>query len=142
MPNSKHEKIWKRYFLKSKFATNLIKVLPFVRLVGLNGSMVRGIFKNTSDIDFLIIAEKNRLFTTRLLVTLVLKLFNLKKSDKNIAGRVCLNRWATVNQLEITPHNHYHAWTFSPLLPLYSDMSCYEQFITSNQWMTITKDLT
>lgn len=129
------EQIKKRYHQRAILATKLIKGIPFVRLVGLNGSMVRGNFTALSDVDFLIISQKGRLFTTRAIVTLLLSLFSFKRSNQKIAGQICLNRWATINQLEITPHHHYHAWTFSNLEPLYAENGLYQRFYQANSWM-------
>lgn len=127
--------IWQRYYRRACFVANLLKFVPFVKMIGLNGSMVRGIFSKKSDIDFLIITEKDRIFTTRLIVSLLVWLMGIKKNDQNSAGRICLNRFATVNQLEIKPHNQYHAWTFSKLIPLFAENNIYDEFINSNQWM-------
>lgn len=130
------DKYWAKYFKKALIATLFLKCIPFIRMVGLNGSMVRGEFRKESDIDFLIITEKNRIFTIRFFITIIIRLLGLKRSDKKIAGRICLNRFATIQKLEITPHNKYHAWTFYNLVPLFSTKGVYENYRENNQWMS------
>lgn len=113
----------------------LLRWVPFVRLVGLNGSMVTGTMKPSSDIDFYIATAPNRLYTARLLVVLVVHLTGWRRYGSKIRGRICLNRFATTHALEITPHNNYHAKVFSGLAPLYAHHQAYRAYFAANEWM-------
>lgn len=131
-----NHRYWRKYFQRAIFATYFLRLVPFLKMIGLNGSMVRGEFKRSSDIDFLVICAPGRLFTTRALIVATVWLLRLKRTERKIAGRICLNRWATTNQLEITPNNSYHAWTFSNLIPLFAEPEVYQEYRRQNRWMS------
>lgn len=104
-------------------------------MIGLNGSMVRGEFSKDSDIDFIIISEAKRMYFVRQFVMFLLTIVGLKRFDQNSAGKICPNRWATTNKLQITPKDDYHAWTFCSTIPIYAFNLTYENFIKANSWM-------
>lgn len=112
-----------------------LRWIPFLRMIGLNGSMVRGEFSKDSDIDFIIICETKKMYLVRQFVMFLLTTFNLKRSNQNTAGKICPNRWATTNRLQITPKDDYHAWTFSSTIPIYAQNLTYENFVKANGWM-------
>lgn len=128
-------RIKKRYFSKAVIVAYWLRFIPFLRMVGLNGSMVRGQFFKDSDLDFLIITEKSRIYFVRQLVMFFLTVFWLKRSDQKSAGKICPNRWATVNKLQISPKDEYHAWTFAQTIPIYATEKVYQEFILANHWM-------
>lgn len=129
------KKIKNKYLQKAMRVSLYLRFIPFLRMIGLNGSMVRGKFSKDSDIDFIIITEAKRMYFVRQLVMFLLNIFGLKRSDQNTAGKICPNRWATTNKLQITPKDDYHAWTFSSTIPIYSQSLIYKKFIEANSWM-------
>lgn len=128
-------KIQKKYFRRAKITAAILQLVPFVRLVGLNGSLARGEAKETSDIDFLIIAKKGKIWTCRAFVTILAHATGLRRYGKKIAGRICLNRYQTDDFLEILPHNAYHARVFSQLIPLLDIKETYVRYMETNGWM-------
>ena len=123
------------YFRRATRVALVLAGLPFVRFVGLTGSVARGTAHEGSDIDFFIVANPGRLFTVRLLVSLFVHLFGLRRHGQKISGRICLNRYQTTDALEILPHNRYHAQDLSQLIPLVDLDHIYDQFRLANRWM-------
>lgn len=119
---------------KALWVAWLLQLAPFVRMIGLNGSMTRGEMRKESDIDFLIIAKQGRIWTTRFFVTILTHLTGHRRYKNKVAGRICLNRYQTDQFLEIKPHDFYHARTFSSLVPLY-DQNLYPKYQKENKWM-------
>lgn len=128
--------LWYERLDRANSIALLLRLVPFVRLVGLNGSMVTGRMNQNSDIDFFIATTPNRLFTARLLTVLLVHLTGWRRYDYKVRGRVCLNRFATTDYLNVTPHNEYHARVFAKLAPLYAEQKTYEQYVTANSWMS------
>jgi len=127
--------IQEKYLRRAKVVALLLQIVPFVRMVGLNGSLARGEAKKTSDIDFLIITKKGRIWTCRALVTLATHLTGQRRYGLKVAGRICLNRYQTDKFLEIRPHNHYHRLVFSNLIPLVDIEGTYLKYFLANRWM-------
>ena len=128
-------KFQKEYLRRAKVVAFWLQLAPFVKLVGLNGSLSRGEAKETSDIDFLIIAGKNRIWTCRMFVTFITELSGYRRQGKKIAGMICLNRYQTNDFLNVLPKNEYHARVFSQLIPLVDIHDTYSQYLKKNAWM-------
>jgi len=129
------EELFLKRLKKAWLIAYLLQIVPFVRMIGLNGSMTRKEIAPSSDIDFLVITAPKRIWTTRLLVTILTHLTGQRRYGPKIAGRICLNRYQTEDFLEVQPHNLYHARTFSNLVPLFGK-EIYPSYQKANQWMT------
>jgi hypothetical protein len=97
--------------------------------------MVTGTFRRESDIDLYIVTKDGHIFVSRVLVTFFLKLLRVRRTDSNIAGKVCDNRFAIESFVDITPHDSYHARVFHNLIPLFDDGGVYQAFRQKNVWM-------
>lgn len=124
-----------QYRKRAIYVAKWLRWVPFVELVGLNGSMATNTATRASDIDFYIVTRPNRLYTARLLAVMVVHLTGWRRYGNRIAGRVCLNRFATRAGLTVTPHNEYHARVFSPLVPLFTQSGIYARYRAANEWM-------
>lgn len=113
----------------------VLRFVPYVRMVGLNGSMVTGWAREESDIDFLIIVKPGHIFLGRILTTAVTHLTGYRRHGNHVAGRICLNRYATADYLHIGPENAYHARVFHNLVPLFSTGRAYTRYLRANGWM-------
>lgn len=129
-----NEGLFQKRLKKAQRIATLLSVVPFVRMIGLNGSMVKGTMREDSDIDFLIISSHGRIWTVRFLVTILTHITGQRRYGDKVAGRICLNRYQSEHFLGIEPHNEYHAETFSSLVPLYDD-NIYKSYQQSNVWM-------
>src|SRR5690606_37166538 len=109
--------------------------VPFVRFVGLNGSMMTGSMRKESDIDLFIAAEPGRVMITRVMTTILVALTGLRVRSQKTAGLFCLNRYASSHFLEITPRNLYHARVFHNMYPIYAPKGVYERYLQENDWM-------
>jgi len=123
-----------KYLRRAKLVAFILQLVPFVRGVYLNGSVARGEASQKSDIDFFIITKKNRIWTCRALVTLVVQLLGARRYGEKIAGRICLNRYQTEDNLVIHPQNYYHAWNYTYSIPLV-DANLFERHKEQNRWM-------
>jgi hypothetical protein len=128
-------RLWKKRWLRALLATYFLRYVPFVRFVGLNGSMVTGAMNKESDIDFFIVLQKGRIFSGRFFVTVAMHLLGLRRHGDKIAGRICLNRYSTQELLSIGPPTLYHARVFSNLIPLFSFPGLYRRYVEENRWM-------
>lgn len=78
-------------------AIKLIKLTPYTRAIILTGSMAEGRANESSDIDLFIQVKPGHLWLTRLLVTIIISLVGIRRTEHKIAGRICLNWFATFN---------------------------------------------
>lgn len=90
-----------------------------------------------SDIDVFIVAEKGRLFTARLWITLLTSLFGVRRHGKKTHKRFCLSFFVEESFDDLEPiaidEDIYLARWVKTLEPIAGDFSSYETFIQKNQ---------
>ncbi len=129
---------------RAKIVSTLIKAMPFVRCVLLNGSLAQGKSSYSSDIDLLIICKNSRIFTARFFSILAVWITGLKRSPNEAmehSGMFCLNYFMTEDNLVI-PHdreksmNKYCAINYSNSLFMCGEAKIFIKFIENNiVWM-------
>ncbi len=127
--------IWKRNWRRAVWLAAVLRMTPFVRMVGLNGSMAAGNFRSESDIDLYVVIADRHLYLGRLLTMAVVQLSGRRIRPGKEAGSFCANRFAIASFTEITPHDLYHARVFHNLIPLYAAPGVYGSFVSANVWM-------
>lgn len=125
------KKLWQR----ARFALFLLRGLPFVRLIAVNGSLAQNRANNQSDIDFFIIVKYGRLWLTRLLACSILDLFNLRAKNEQHSGKICLNHLLSNKNYLLDRRDSYNANQYSNLAVLYNINSSYEKFWQINRWI-------
>jgi len=103
---------------------------PFVRGIGISGSLSKNYADEKSDIDYFIITKSNRLWITRTLMHLFKKL-------TFIAGRehyYCMNYYIDEEALSIQEKNVFTAVEVATLIPVCGNGSM-ESFFEANGWV-------
>ena len=132
----KNYDIQARYFRRAQIIGSLLRLAPFVRMVGINGSLPMGKATKESDIDFFIVTKKKRLWTGRFFAILFVQAIGLRRYGKKIAGRICLNRYQTEDYLIIHPQDKKNAFHHSFMIPLWQADNLYGKFIKANKWFS------
>lgn len=112
-------------FRRAKF---IHKYFPFVRGVGISGSLSKGRFNSDADADFFIITSKNSLWTCRTLLIAFKKIFLL-----NSKKFFCVNYFITDKALEIEEKNRFTATELVTLIPV-TNQALFNKFYQKNQW--------
>jgi hypothetical protein len=115
---------------EARFASKVINAFPFVRMVGVSGSLSKGYFEEGYDIDFFIITSKNRLWICRSLLHLFKKLTFLIGKQHNY----CMNYFIDESALKIEEENVFTAIELATLIPMTNE-PLYKAFISANFWM-------
>lgn len=128
----------KKMFI-ARAAANRLASIPWIKLVGLTGSLAMNNSTHTSDIDFLIITTHKRLWTTRILAFALLRLsgYVIRRSgDQNEKDKLCLNMWMDENDLVWrNRRNLYTAHEIAQVVPLINKNKTYENFMSKNRWI-------
>ena len=112
----------------ARFFSSLIARFPYVRAVMISGSMSKGVMDPDDDIDFFIVTEPDRLWITRVLLTLFKRVF-LLNSHRNF----CLNYFISSDKLLIPERNIFTASEIGSLLPMFN-RDVYLDFMKVNDW--------
>ncbi len=118
-------------------ASSILAKIPTVKFVGITGSLAMMNADKTSDIDLMIIVQKNSLWTTRL-ITLICLIGQIRRAgERNQKDRLCLNIWLDETDLiwDKKDRNIYTAHEIAQIVPLVNKEKTYEKFLWENKWI-------
>lgn len=116
------------YYQKLPRYAKLISSFPYVRSIGISGSLSKGVMHDNGDIDYFIITAPNRMWVCRTFLILFKKIFLL-----NSKKYFCINYLVDENHLEIIDKNIFTAVEVSYLLPVYNK-PLIDQLKATNTW--------
>ena len=126
----------KKYKIALRVA-RVFRIFPFIQMIGICNSLAFNNAKKISDIDFFIITDQNKIWTTRFITTFFTKIFRLRPSNKKVENKICLSFFVTQEALNLQstkisdqdPYLHY--W----IVPIYNPKNIYSKFIEENKWI-------
>ncbi|MAF81041.1 hypothetical protein CL628_03435 [bacterium] len=112
-----------------------LKLVPFVRMIAMSGSLSVGNTGPHSDLDLFVVVQRGRIWLARLLMLLTTQLLGRRRKHWNdeAPDKVCLNHYVTSDALTISSEirNVYTAMLYHHLIPLYG-FATYVQFQQAN----------
>lgn len=140
--NGRHEKyiIGKKKWDRAVFAARAFRFIPFVRMVAVCNTLAIDAAKESSDIDLLIIIKEKRIWTARLLITVVAHVLRIRRHGQKIAGRICLSFYMThkhldLSRIAIQPFDIYLVYYVTQVVVLYEHLGTKEKFFHANAWV-------
>jgi len=126
---NERENFSRKHWKMARVMTHLIKRFPFVRAVFITGSLSKNSSSKASDIDFMIITQKDRLWVARTMLMTFKKLFLFNKYKY-----FCINYSITENHLEVEDKNIYTAIEVVTSKATFNSILL-NKFINSNLWL-------
>ena len=114
---------------KARRAAAIISAFPFVRGVGVSGSLSKCFADEHSDIDFFIITSANRLWIARSILHFFKKMTYLL----NMQELFCMNYFIDEAEPVIPEKNIYTATEVATIMPLRGP-SAFDKFFQQNNW--------
>lgn len=124
----------------AKKAAKIIGFIPTIKMIGVTGSLAMKNSNEEGDIDLIIVTKSGKLWTSRLIVYMLTKLFGIKtrvQGDKNQKDRLCLNIWMDERDLKWkrSDRNIYTAHEIAQIITLVNKDNTFEKFIWENSWI-------
>ncbi len=121
-------------------AVKKILWVPFIRGIFLCNTVAMGSPKEESDVDIFIVVQTGRVWIARLLSTLWLTLFRLRRNKKHIRDRVDVSFFAADSALDFSkiklfPDDIYLVYWIAQLIPLYDPFGISARIKKENQWI-------
>lgn len=130
------EKFWARV---RQYGQYIVQV-PFVEMIAVCNNLAYDNAAESSDIDLFIVIKRGRMWLARLIITLILQFFGVRRYGSKIAGRFCLSFFVTPKKLDmkpllLRPEDPYMAYWTKLIKPIYGkDM--YSKFVDENKgWL-------
>lgn len=132
------EEISKKHLQTAKYISLLFKVIPWIKLVGVSGSLAMMGSSKLDDIDLFIITSVNRIWLSRILLIFLTTLTGLrrKRREKKLKanGKICINLILEEDNLAQGKGNIYLAHEVLQMRPLWQRDEIYSQFLHDNNW--------
>jgi hypothetical protein len=119
-----------KLFKSAKWVLKLLKLIPFVKGVGISGSLSKHGATPDSDIDFFIITANNRVWMVKAIAIFIKKMFFL-----NSHKYLCVNYLLAEDQLALKKKNRFQAMEAVTLIPVYGKQ-VFSQFYNENAWIS------
>lgn len=123
------------YTDQAQKALSWIDIFPFVRYMGISGSLSMKNTSSSGDIDLFVITSKNTVWITRFVLLLYKKIFSLLNPE--IGQKFCFNLFFSEKGLQIPPkkHTEYSGHELLQLKHIVSKNQTYELLLTQNSWI-------
>lgn len=136
--NQERSRLAKKHWKKINRMRKVLNWIPFIRLVAVANNLSYDNPKSNSDIDLLVVTTPERLFTSRLLLTIWTHLFRVRRHGKKVAGRFCLSFYITEDCLDLShialeEEDIYLAYWFKTLQPIAGTYQTYIDLIDHNR---------
>lgn len=121
-------------------AAKKISWIPFLQGVFVCNTLAMGSADKGSDIDFFIVTKPGRIWLVRAIVTFVLSLFRLRRTNRRVEDKVCLSFYCSsdaldMSEVSIDQPDIYMIYWLSNLIPLYDNNDIQEKILKSNNWV-------
>lgn len=132
------EKISSGHINLAGYVGALLRLIPWVKMVGISGSLALSASKKEDDIDLFIITDKHRIWISRFLLILLTSAIGLRRSRRekklSAAGKICINLILERSNLAQKKRNIYVAHEVLQMRPLWQKQQIYSDFLHANSW--------
>lgn len=132
------EEISEEKFIRARRFARMLRFIPWVRAVFLTGALAAGNSHKEDDIDLLVVTRKNRVWLSRLLITLLFDLLRIRRRGSKVSGgRFCLNMFLAESALMVPDdeQNLYSAHEVVLAHPLWAKNYLHQRFLGENIWV-------
>ena len=133
------EKIAKKYWRKVHIFLPFIRLIPFIRMVGVCNTLAFNNPTRDSDIDLFIIAKRGRLFFVRFLTVALFSLLGVRRHGRKISRRFCLSLYVdeenlNLQTIHLSKDDIYLPYWILTMKPVYGETT-YRKFMDANSWI-------
>ena len=127
-----------RKFHRAKRVVKLLRLIPFIKMIGVCNTLGYSNSRRSADIDLFIITKRRRTWQVRFWVVGFLKLFNMRPRPEAMEDTICPSFFIDEDHCNIEefaiPNDIYLPYWVAQVVPLY-DAGRYSRFISENRWV-------
>ncbi|PIR75035.1 MAG: hypothetical protein CO030_03040 [Candidatus Magasanikbacteria bacterium CG_4_9_14_0_2_um_filter_42_11] len=121
-------------------AAKRIRWIPFFEAMFVCNTVASASASEDSDIDVFIVIRQGRLWITRLLITLTLSLYRMRRHKEHVANKICLSFYVTdahlnLSDVTIDEPDIYMAYWIAQLIPIYDPKNIRAKILKENSWV-------
>jgi hypothetical protein len=119
--------------------SKIFKLFTGLKLIALSNSIGSYNLRERGDIDLFIVTKKNRIWTSRFVLAVIGKVFNLRPSPENEKDKLCLSFFVSDSNLHLqnyTKENDlYFLYWLVNLSSVYDEDSYLSKLLAENMWV-------
>lgn len=127
------------YIRKANLISKLLKIIPWIKLVGISGGLSMENSGKDGDIDLVLITAKNKIWLTRFLTLFLLQITGQRRkvtdSKRKAAGKICCNLIMEEDFLEQKKKDLYSAHEVLQMRILWERDGVYSKYLSDNEWV-------
>ena len=139
LKRKRSEKYSKILLNKALIFSHILKIIPWIKLVGISGGLALSDADLGDDIDFFIITSQRRIWISRLLANILLDAFRVRRkagmSKRSAKGKICLNTFLDEENLEQQFKDLYVAHEVLQMKVLWQREGIYSKYLSDNNWV-------
>ncbi|NTW14116.1 MAG: hypothetical protein HGA31_03745 [Candidatus Moranbacteria bacterium] len=112
----------------------VLRIVPFVRMIGITGSLAMKKGNSDSDWDFFVVVRAGRIWIGRTILTGVLHIVGKRRHGNRTKDRACLNYFITDDHLAIPTEDWFSANEYTFLVPIIG-REAFRRFELKNRWI-------
>lgn len=125
---------------KARRAAKFIRCVPFLRAIFVCNTVAAGTALVSSDIDFFIIAQHDRIWLVRFFTNIILRLFNLRTYGDRNSDKICLSFFVddynlNLEKLKAVDNDIHFAYWITQMIPIYDPDNFWKKFVSANYWL-------
>ncbi len=135
----RREKQSQIYLRKAKLLVSILKIVPWIKLVGISGGLAMENANQADDIDLFIITKRNRLWLSRILAIMILDLLGVRRKagmkKEETYGKLCLNILLEEDKLKQIRKDLFVAHEVLQMKVLWQREGVYSKYLLDNEWV-------
>lgn len=137
--SGKRAEISEEKIQKSRQIVTQLGKIPWVKFIGISGSVAATNAQQEDDVDLFVITAKNRLWTARFFLTLFAMMLGKRRNraDTEYKDKLCFNLFFSEDDLAVpaAKRNAYVGHEVLQVLPIVNKEKVYEKFLGANSWV-------
>ena len=134
----RRQKISKNLLLKAKILTQVLKIIPWIKLVGISGGLAVDNCNKKDDIDLFLITDVNRIWLSRFFATVIFDLLRVRRKVKmkpnQVSGKFCFYTILDDDHLTQSFKDLYTAHEVLQMTLLWARGGIYTKYLSDNDW--------
>lgn len=133
------ESVSKKHLSQVQLIAKVLKIIPWIKLVGISGSLAMENSTKLSDIDLFVITTRNRLWLSRFLILSLFAFIGKRRrreeTEVEAAGKFCLNLLLDEEAISLNRKDLYAAHEILQMKVIWDRDQMYSKFLSANEWV-------
>ena len=127
---------WSKAKIKrAKKIAKFLSFIPWIKLIGITGALAMKNADKKDDIDLFFITSKDRVWLSRGVIVLILRVSGLYRRPNKKTDMICPNMFVAEDRLKMGPEDLFIAHEIVQMKPIFDRGGVYQKFLKENRWV-------